>query len=50
MEPPPNNSPTPPTMVDFVVTRRDIHGEEAVFVLSKTNIGGLFLDETITDK
>ena len=37
-------------MVDSVITWGDIHGEEAVYVVSKPNIGGIFVDETITDK
>ena len=41
---------TPPTMVDSVSTWEDIHGEEAAFVVSKPNIGDIFVDETITDK
>ena len=41
---------TPPTMVDYVTTWGDIHGEEAIYIVAKPNIGGLFVDETITDK
>ena len=41
---------TPPTMVDSVVTWWDINGEEAVSVVAKPKIGGLFVDDTITDK
>ena len=37
-------------MVDLVITWVDIPGEEAVYVFSKPNIGGIFVDETITDK
>ena len=41
---------TTPTMVNSSITWGDIHGEEVVYVFSKPNIGGLFADETITDK
>ena len=40
----------PPTMVDSVITWGEIHGEETVSVVANTKIGGLFVDETITDK
>ena len=35
---------TPPTMVDSIITWGDIHREEAVSVVSKPKIGGLFVD------
>ena len=41
---------TPPTMVDYFITWGDIYREESVSVVSKPNIGGIFVDETITDK
>ena len=41
---------TPPKMVDYIITWGDIHEEEEVSVFSKPNIGGLFVDKTITDK
>ena len=37
-------------MVDSVITWLYIHGEEAVSVVAKPKIGGLFFDDTITDK
>ena len=37
-------------MVDYVITWGDIYGEEAVSIVSKPKIGGIFVDETITDK
>ena len=37
-------------MVYYVITRGDIHGKEEVYVVSNPKIGGLFVDETITDK
>ena len=37
-------------MVDSIITWGDIHGKEAVYVVSKPKIGGLFVDETITDE
>ena len=37
-------------MVDSVTTWGDIHGEEAIYVVSNSKIGGLLVDETITDK
>ena len=40
---------TPPTMVDSVITWGDIHGKEVVSIVAKPKIGGLFIDETITD-
>ena len=41
---------TPPTIVDYVITWWDIHGEEAILVVSNPNIGYIFFDKTITDK
>ena len=41
---------TPPTMVDSIINWGEIHGQEAVSVVAKPNIGGLSVDETITDK
>ena len=40
----------PPIMVDSVITWGEIYGDEAVSVVAKTKIGGLFIDETITNK
>ena len=40
----------PPTIVDYVITWWDIHGEEGIFVVSKLNIGYIFFDKTITDE
>ena len=37
-------------MVDSVIFWEDIHWEEAVSVVSNPNIGGLFVDDAITDK
>ena len=37
-------------MVDSIITWGDIHGKEAVYVVSKPKIGGLFVDETINNK
>ena len=37
-------------MVDSVIFLGDIHWEEAVSVVSNPNIGGLFVDDAITDK
>ena len=37
-------------MVDYAIAWGDTHGQQAVSVVAKTNIGGLFVDETITDK
>ena len=41
---------TPSTMLDSIITWRDIHGEEEVSVVYKPNIGSVFFDKTITDK
>ena len=48
--PPPEKSSTPTTMVDSVIAWEEIHGKEAVSVVSKPNIGVLFVDDIITDK
>ena len=37
-------------MVDSIIICGDIHGEEAVSIVYKPNIGGLFVDKTIIDK
>ena len=37
-------------MVDSIITWREIHGEEVFYVVSKRKIGGIFVDDTITNK
>ena len=37
-------------MVYSVITQGYIHGEDTVSAVVKTKIGGIFVDETITDK
>ena len=37
-------------MVYSVISQGDIHGQESVSVVANPNIGGLFVDEIITDK
>ena len=46
---PPEDSPTAPTMVNSIIIWGDIHGYKEVSVFSKPKIGGLLVDETITD-
>ena len=40
---------TPPTMVNSIITWGDIRGEESVSLVTKPKVGGIFVDETITD-
>ena len=37
-------------MVDYVINWGDINGEEAVSIVTNTNIGGLFIYKAIIDK
>ena len=50
VDPLPDNSPTPTTMVYSVIIWGDIRGDEAVFVFAKPKIGCLLVEETIIDK
>ena len=50
VDPLPDESPTPPTMMDYIITWEVIHGDEALSVVVNTKIGSLFFDETISNK